>query len=735
MENQHDQPSPQEPSVWDYFVSKLQFWSRDSQPVEEPLDGLAAAAAADVPETPEGPETVSPEPDRPRTRPEPLQKPSSIPWFSLAALLLALIAQLSLEPSLGRTPWPGVILYGVALGCAVMGVFRGEWRLPLLKSDSQEDLPIAFRMEFLLIALVLAILAFILFGNGRFEFLNSLLWVLSTLFIFLTFWRSGERQRGGLQSFLKRLNRDELRVNITRWTLIVLAVAAVVLFFNFYRLDSVPPEMVSDQAEKLLDIHDILNGHNPVYFTRNTGREVLHFYLTAAYMAIFNLEVSFLNLKVVAVFANLVTLLFMYFLGKEIGNRWVGLFAVLFAGMAYWPLLFTRLALRIPYYSLFVAPVMYFLVRGLRRQNINDILWTGFFLGLGLHGYTPFRIVPIYVVLVILIYLVHRIGRGRWLQLVFALVVIIIVSVIVFIPLMRYALDNPQMFSYRAFSRLTAMETTFQESPLIIFLKNFWRASVMFFWDNGVIWAHSIPERPALEVVSAAMYFLGIASLLVRYVRKRNWMDLTLLVSIPMLMMPSILSLAYPGENPSLNRTAGAMVPVFVVVALAFETFLRTLRKRLAGRIGRIVLWIVALALIIWSGVNNFNLVFDQYYTIYRASSWNTSELGRIAEFFAESLGSPETVYVVGYPHWVDSRLVAINSGYPGRDYAIFPEHIPATTADPRAKLFFLNINDGENMQLLLETFPKGVLWQYDSAVENKDFMLFFVPPSQGDKP
>jgi hypothetical protein len=127
--------------------------------------------------------------------------------------------------------------------------------------------------------------------------------------------------------------------------------------------------------------------------------------------------------------------------------------------------------------------------------------------------------------------------------------------------------------------------------------------------------------------------------------------------------------------------------------------------------------------------------VFNQYYRIYLASSWNTSEIGRVAEFFINSLGSPETTYVVGYPHWVDSRLVAINAGYPGHDFAIFPEQISETASNPEPKLFFLNVNDGPNMQLLLETYADGVLSQYDSNVENKDFMIFFVPPTQGAQP
>jgi hypothetical protein len=199
-----------------------------------------------------------------------------------------------------------------------------------------------------------------------------------------------------------------------------------------------------------------------------------------------------------------------------------------------------------------------------------------------------------------------------------------------------------------------------------------------------------------------------------------------------MMMMPSILSLAFPGENPSLNRTAGAVVPVFIVIGLAFESFIRTFRVRLSGKFGKLIPLGIVAVLVLWSGLNNFDLVFNQYYRIYRASSWNTSEIGEVARFFIESVGSPETTYVVGYPHWVDSRLVAINAGQTGRDFAIFPDNIVETKADPRAKMFFVNINDAESINLLSSTFSDGVLWEHESDVENKDFMIFFVPPLAG---
>ncbi len=709
MSDSHDPAPLTEPSVWDHFIAKLRFWDRQES------EQLPAEAAPEPSETPE--------------------RISHFPWLTFAALGLALVAQLTLEPSAGRTPWPGLALYAGALGCLLAAILRKEWQLPALKPDADQPMETEFKAQYLLVGIILAVFAFLLFGTGTMGFVNTMLWVLALVFIFMAFWKAKPGPRLTLREHWEKFTANGIQVKITRWTLIVLAAVAVILFFNFYRLDSVPPEMVSDHAETLLDVNDVLNGWRPTFFPRNTGREMIHYYLTAAYMALFNLDVSFLNLKMVAVFTNLLTLLFIYLLGKEVGNKWVGLGAVFMAGIAYWPLLFTRLALRIPLYPLFTAPVMYFMIRGLRRQNINDILLTGLFLGIGLHGYTPFRIVPIFVVMGILIYLLHKPARDRRLQTFYILILIVLVSMVVFLPLLRYWLANPGNFGYRAFSRLTGGEVAFQTSPIVIFLQNFWKASIMFFWDNGVIWAHSVPNRPALEVVSGALYFLGTAGLLIRYIRKRNWMDLFLLVSIPMLLMPSILSLAYPGENPCLNRTAGAVVPVFVVIGLALETTIRTLKEKLKGRIGRLAVYAVLAFLLIWSALNNYDLVFNQYYTIYRDASWNTSEIGEVARLFIETEGSPETTYVVGYPYWIDSRLVAINSGQPGWDYAIFTDQIAATADDPRAKIFFLNVNDQENIDLLEATFPDGVLRQYDSAVEYKDFMIFTVPPSQGVTP
>jgi len=157
LDNQTSQ-SNSEPSVWDHFVEKIKFWNKGPAKRNEP--------DLDVRQV--------------RSR--------KFPWFALGALILALIAQITLEPSPTRTPWPGVVLYALALCCLVGAIFRKEWSLKALKPDAESPLKFKLKIEFLLTGLILAILAFILFGNGAFSFLNTSLWVLSIIFIFLIIW-------------------------------------------------------------------------------------------------------------------------------------------------------------------------------------------------------------------------------------------------------------------------------------------------------------------------------------------------------------------------------------------------------------------------------------------------------------------------------------------------------------------------------------------------------------------
>jgi hypothetical protein len=448
---------------------------------------------------------------------------------------------------------------------------------------------------------------------------------------------------------------------------------------------------------------------------------------------LFNTGYSFLSLKLGTGLMGLVMLYYVYRLGEEVANRRVGLIAMLLAGVGYWPVLVTRMGLRFSLYPLFVAPTLFFLIRALRRRNRNDFLLAGLFLGIGLHGYSPFRIVPLLVVIGVGLYLLHSQSAGVRRQTLWGLLTLVVISLVVFLPLLRFTTDpaHPdyaEIFNYRSFTRLFESEQPFPDDPLKIFFNNLWKALIMFGWDNGDLWTVSLPGRPALDVISAALFYLGLGLLLARYLRQRHWLDLFLIVSIPVLLLPSVMSLAFPQENPILNRTAGAFVPAFVIAALALDGLLNTLRVRVAAPWGQRVGTLLCLAVLALSVSQNYDLIFVQHTQLYTLSSWNTSEIGTVIRNFATTVGDYDHAWVVPYPYWVDTRLVGMNAGVPDRDYALWPDQLSQTLGIPGMKLFIFNPEDRQAESVLRSLYPQGAMSPYPSKV-GKNFVVYFVPP------
>ena len=647
------------------------------------------------------------------------------PWRSALAFFLALIGQQLFEPPGGLAPI-GYAFYIGAVGLLGWAIQRGEWTLPALAESSGASDPLTYRPIQAIAGVIFILAAFLYFNNNLFTIVNVLLWLAAISLFVWAFWlpRVSARQRiVNDQPFLKRYG----------WTILLIAATALVFFFRFYRTVDVPPEPFSDHAEKILDVYDVSQGQTHIFFTRNTGREAFQMYWTLLMSWIFGTGLSFLSLKLGTAILGFLTLPFVYLLGKEIGGPRVGLFAFVMTGIGYWPNVISRVGLRFPLYPLFVAPALFYLIRGLRRRDRNDFLLSGVFLGIGLHGYSPFRIVPLVVIAAFVLYWLHDQSRGARKVSAVWFLLLTWVSLFVFTPLLRYWIDNPAQFSFRAMSRLSGVENPITQPIWKIFISNVWRAFKMFNFDDGEIWVHSVTHRPALDVITAALFVMGVALVLVRYIRKRHWLDLFLLVSIPILLLPSILSLAYPAENPALNRAGGAYIPVFLIAAMALDGLVSAIgweQRRALLSYGLLGI------LMLVSARQNYDLVFRQYYESFRAGSWNTSDMGKVIQDFQKKYGRTDTVWVVPFPYWVDTRLPAVWAGIPNRDLAMWPEHLTDTLPYPEPKLFIVkaniadpSANDQESIDVLKIMYPKGQLRLFKSDVPGHDFWIFTVPP------
>jgi len=433
-------------------------------------------------------------------------------------------------------------------------------------------------------------------GEPRFNLLNVLLTLLSLYFVVKAFWVAEPRPAGISAWWEAQLTHlTGALANPLALAGSLLAIGTV-LFFRLYRLGEVPPEMNSDHAEKILDILRVVNGEYHIFFAGNGGREALIFYLGTAVHEWLGIPLGFMALKIVSVAIGLAAQPFIFLLGKELGGSRVGWLAFVLSGVAYWPNVVARFGLRLPFYILFTAATLYYLLHGLRTARCNDFIWAGIWLGLGMYGYTPDRMLPLTVLVAIGLYILHRRTRRHWQFAFTGLLALVAASFVLFVPLMTYIITQPDLFLARTVTRMSGTEQALPGSALSIFTHNVTKALGMFSGNAGVIWPTSIPNHPALGGVAQSLFFLGVVLAFGRYIRQRQWTDLLLLVSIPLLQLPSTLALAFPDENPNLYRTGGTLVPVFLLAALALDWLMRRVAGLLRGEAGRRLGWGLAWA-------------------------------------------------------------------------------------------------------------------------------------------
>jgi hypothetical protein len=347
----------------------------------------------------------------------------------------------------------------------------------------------------------------------------------------------------------------------------------------------------------------------------------------------------------------------------------------------------------------------------------------------------------------------HSQSVGTRRQAIWWLGLVAIVSLFIFLPLLRYALDHYDKFSFRALSRVGSAEIGTPVALWPVFWSNLGNGLLMFNWDNGSIWVNSLPGRPALDLVTGALFILGIALIAVRYVQRRDWRDIFLLISIPLLIMPSVLSLAFPVENPALNRAGGAAVTVTLVSALALDgliaAFLRAAKSQSsfgerspesspkgvvasspqgeARRQIRFLGYGLVGILLAASAFQNYDLVFRRFNENYLRAVWNTSEMGNVIEEFRAKYGETDTVWIVPYWQWVDTRLPGMWIGILDRDFALWPKQFADTKKISGPKLFIFHPQDTETENTLKDLYPDATLSRYTLLTPGKDFMVLFV--------
>ena len=663
------------------------------------------------------------------------RQPLSLSSYPVVLALAAIAAAAGAQYAhiFGQANGLSVLLFAGAITLWVIALVLGDIGLGTRIDESVEQ-PVRRRSVskgFAAAALLLAALTFATSTDNAFTLDNVSAWFLSVAVFFYAFWQP-ERSWNEWWTAFGRAGEHIHSLATQGWhfsnrVIIFGLILGVGVFFYYHNLDGVPAEMDSDHAEKILDVNDVLNGARPIFFERNTGREPLEFYLIAGLVEFGKHPLDFMALKLVTATMGLLVIPGTFLFTRELFDDTVAFLSAALIAMSKWPVTIARMGLRFPFTPVLLAPTLFFLVRALKYRRRNDYIMTGLFLGIGLYGYNAFRMAPVLVAAFLVLWplLDRRMARADLVQHLGNSAIVVVLSLLVFMPLLRYSVDHPENFWYRVLTRISSEERPLSANVVSTVATNVVNASLMFNWTGDQAWPNSIPGDPALEYISGGLFLLGIAYAFYRLIRFRERVYAFVLVGLGVMLLPTALSVAFPLENPSNVRAGGAIPFVFILVALPLAWLLSNFERRV-GRTMAVVFIVLVLALIARS---NYERYFIDFNLNYRSASWNSSEVAQVIRGFASSVGDYGHAWILLYPNWVDTRNVAINMGDIGWEQTLPNADAAATQgADGANRLYVLNPNDGSNLTRLQELFPNGQLRIYHSATPGKDFDLWYVP-------
>lgn len=572
------------------------------------------------------------------------------------------------------------------------------------------------RLLFLAASVGLAVLGWIHTGGGTYRFPGVAAWIAAA-----SCWLLAWRSRRPLADSAGVPPPERRR----RWlpAAALLGIVLVGAGFLFYRLSATPANPTSDHAEKLLDVLDLVKGERPIFFVRNTGREPFQFYWTFALMKVFGLPLHYLTLKIGTAIIGLLLLPALYLLGREMGGVPLGLSVAALAAWGKWPVALARQGLR---YTLAVLPtalVLWALLRYVRRGDRASVLWAGALIGLGLHGYISFRVVPLLVPLVLGFALFDPRRRGRRASVVGDGLLIAATAAVVALPLLHYTVEHPDQFWYRAATRVASLETPIGQAPVAIFGRNVLRMLPAFDWRGASTWVVMRAGEPFLDAVTASFWVVGIVLLLARIARRSSRWAIVLL-SFFVLTLPSTLSLAFPDENPSVNRSGTAIPVVFLVAALPVVELV----SRRQSRSATVAAGAGLVALLAFSGYGNFRDYFVGFHRSYDQAVDHSTEMARALDEYRRRGVPLGQMYLLGWDYGVDGRNIGLELGDPSwaDGHIIMPGAPPPETRS--RPLVFLFSPAAPNVAELRRIYPGGTERIIRQSFADRNFGIYYVP-------
>ncbi|MEK9154997.1 MAG: glycosyltransferase family 39 protein [Patescibacteria group bacterium] len=321
-----------------------------------------------------------------------------------------------------------------------------------------------------------------------------------------------------------------------RWLLIIV-ILIIASFFRLYNITELPPGLYPDEAMNGNNaLEAISTGNFKIFYPENNGREGLFINMQALSIFIFGNEPW--ALRGVSAIFGILTVLGVYLLTKELfpQNRKIALLAAFLIATSFWHILFSRIGFRAITAPFYLTWACYFLLLSVRllKENYSYInfneaaiknsgkiyifaVLAGLFYGLGFHSYIAYRATPL-LILMGFAYRLFYIKELRG-QIIKILIVFSAFSILAFLPLGMYFLNNPADF----FGRTTQVSVFNSANPISNLGVNIIKTAAMFNFSGDWNWRHNYAGRPELFWPIGILFIISIILGISVLLRKKSY--------------------------------------------------------------------------------------------------------------------------------------------------------------------------------------------------------------------
>ncbi len=276
-----------------------------------------------------------------------------------------------------------------------------------------------------------------------------------------------------------------------------------------------PPGLRYDEMTVVVEAEDIRLGARPIYMD-GSAEEPLYHYLFA--IVDDTIGPSLFAQRWLSAMLGLIAVAAIYALGRSMFNVRVGLLGAAFSVASFWALMYSRMGLRIIALPAFVLLAMLFLWRGLNRIRRRDFILAGVIFGLSAYTYSATRMLPFIFVAFFMYLLIFNRSTFRRVGLNLALALIIGLAIAA--PLAIHIATVP--VAERRLGEVEGPLDALKRGEVTPLINSTLITAGMFAFTGDPESLYNIPNRPVFDLITGAIFYLGVLSCLKRIVIRNN---------------------------------------------------------------------------------------------------------------------------------------------------------------------------------------------------------------------